>query len=78
MKYAWIKPHKAEFPVDSMRRFMRVSRSAYYTWLYRTPTLREKDGAELTVISQTLCAKSRATSGTLRLKIALGPPGSNG
>jgi len=72
VKYAWIKQHKAEFPVDSMCRFMRVSRSAYYTWLHRTPTQGEKDDAELTAIIQTLFAKSRATSGTRRLKIALG------
>ncbi|MGZ5222393.1 MAG: hypothetical protein ACXWC7_20060 [Chitinophagaceae bacterium] len=32
-KYAWIKQHKAEFTVDSMCRFMQVSRSAYYAWL---------------------------------------------
>ena len=72
MKYAWIKQHKTEFSVDSMCQFMRVSRSAYYVWLHRTPTQVEKDNAELTAIIQTLFAKSRATSGTRRLKIALG------
>jgi hypothetical protein len=57
VKYAWIKQHKTEFPVGSMCRFMRVSRSAYYSWLHRIPTTGEKDDAELAGIIQTLFAK---------------------
>jgi putative transposase len=71
VKVAWIKNHRTEFPVDSMCRLMRVSRSAYYAWLHRTPTTGEKNDAELTDMIQILFAKSRATSGTRRLKIAL-------
>jgi putative transposase len=75
VKYAWIKNHMTEFPVDLMCRFMRVSRSAYYAWLHRTPATGEKDDAELTGIVQALFTKSRATSGARRLKIELGRRG---
>jgi putative transposase len=60
-----------EFPVELMCRFMKVSRSAYYAWLHRTPTKGEKDDTDLTGIIQALFTKSRATSGTRRLKIEL-------
>jgi transposase InsO family protein len=75
VKYAWIKNHMTEFPVELMCRFMRVSRSAYYAWLHHTPTTGKKDDADLTGIIQTLFTKSRATSGTRRLKIELGRKG---
>ncbi len=71
MKYAWIKNHMTEFPVGLMCRFMRVSRSAYYAWLHHTPTTGKKDDADLTGVIQALFTKSRATSGTRRLKIEL-------
>lgn len=68
MKYAWIKQHTLEFPVDSMCRFMQVSRSAYYAWLHRPQTTAEKDDIELTTIIHGVFNKSRATYGTRRIK----------
>ena len=68
MKYAWIKQHTPEFPVDSMCRFMQVSRSAYYAWLHRPQTTTEKDDIELTTIIHGVFNKSRATYGTRRIK----------
>lgn len=68
MKYAWIKQHTPEFPVDSMCRFMQVSRSAYYAWLHRPQTTIEKDDIELTTIIHAVFNKSRATYGTRRIK----------
>ena len=72
MKYAWIKQHMSEFPVESMCRFLRVSRSAYYAWLQRAQTAGEKEDAELTDIIQSVFNKSRATYGTRRIKKELG------
>jgi putative transposase len=68
VKYAWIKQHTPEFPVDSMCRFMQVSRSAYYAWLHRPQTMAEKDDIELTTIIHGVFNKSRATYGTRRIK----------
>ncbi|HSN24030.1 MAG TPA: IS3 family transposase [Methylomicrobium sp.] len=71
VKYAWIQQHATEFAVDSMCRFLQVSRSAYYDWLHRVPSTSKKDDADLTVILQSEFNKSRATYGTRRLKTAL-------
>jgi putative transposase len=71
VKYAWIKQHCSEFSVDSLCRFMRVSRSAYYEWLHRAPTQAEKEDAELTTLIQGVFKKSRATYGTRRIKKSL-------
>ena len=72
MKYAWMKQQATEFTVDSMCRFMRVSRSAYYAWLPRGQTTAEKDDAELTDIIQSVFKKSWGTYGTRRIKKELG------
>jgi transposase InsO family protein len=50
---------------------MGVSKSAYYGWLRRSPTAREKADAELTSIIQDIFTKSRATYGTRRIKHSL-------
>lgn len=71
VKYAWIKQHTSEFPVDSMCRFVQVSRSAYYAWLHRPQTTTEKEDIELTTIIHGVFNKSRATYGTRRIKKAL-------
>ena len=71
MKYAWIKQHTTEFPIDSMCRLMQVSRSAYYAWLHRVQTAIETDDIELTALIQGLFKKSRSTYGTRRLQKSL-------
>jgi putative transposase len=71
VKYAWIKLQGAEFPITSMCRFMGVSKSAYYGWLRRSPTAREKADAELTTIIQDIFTKNRATYGTRRIRHSL-------
>ena len=68
MKYAWIKQHVKEFSVNSMCRFMAVSQSAYYAWLHRVQTTREKDDIELAAIIRDVFGKSRATYGTRRIQ----------
>lgn len=71
MKYAWIKQHTVDFPVDVMCQFMKVSRSAYYDWLKRSPTADEQDDAALSEMIQNTFDKSRKTYGTRRLKAVL-------
>lgn len=71
MKYAWIQQHSGEFAVETLCRFMKVSRSADYAWLQRPETAGENEDDELTELIKTAFAKSRATYGTRRLKVAL-------
>jgi transposase InsO family protein len=75
VKYAWIKQHAADFAVDTLCRFMQVSRSAYYAWLQRTQTAGEQDDAELAGMIANVFKKSRATYGTRRIKKTLSDQG---
>jgi transposase InsO family protein len=50
---------------------MQVSRSAYYAWLHRPQTIKEKEDIELTAMIHSLFKKSRATYGTRRIRKAL-------
>lgn len=69
MKYAWIKQHTLGFPIDSMCRFMQVSRSAYYyTWRHRPQTTTEKEDVELTAAIHSIFKKSWGTYGARRIK----------
>lgn len=54
-----------------MCRFVPVSRSAYYAWLQPPEIAGEKEDAVLTELIKTTFAKSRATYGSCRLKVAL-------
>lgn len=47
---------------------MTVSQSAYYAWLHRVQTTREKDDIELTTIIRDVFGKSHATYGTRRIQ----------
>jgi transposase InsO family protein len=58
-----------------MCRFLQVSPSAYYSWLHRGPSQREKEDAHLSNMLQDAFEKSRRTYGTRRLKIALSRQG---
>ncbi|PON09811.1 IS3 family transposase, partial [Candidatus Entotheonella serta] len=39
VKYAWIESARDEFKVNTMCRVLEVSRSGYYDWLRRAPSL---------------------------------------
>jgi len=71
VKYAWIKQHRDEFAVLSMCRFLQVSQSANYGWLYRVPSFRGREDGQLSGIVKNAFEKSRNTYGTHRLKIAM-------
>lgn len=53
-----VRTDQTAFSVDSMCRFMTVSQSAYYAWLHRVQTTREKDDIELTTIIRDVFGKS--------------------
>jgi transposase InsO family protein len=71
VKYAWIKQNAADFAVLRLCRLMEVSRSAYYSWLHRTPTHTEKSDQTITEIIVRAFRKSRETYGTRRLRKVL-------
>jgi putative transposase len=71
VKYAWIKQNAADYCVNRLCRLMGVSRSAYYDWLHRLPTITEKNDQALTEIIVSAFKKSRATYGTRRLRKVL-------
>jgi transposase-like protein len=75
VKYAWIKQHQGEFTVLSMCRFLQVLQSAYYDWLHRIPSFREREDEQLSDILKKVFEKSRNTYGTRRLKIAMSHQG---
>jgi len=68
MKYAWIKKHAAQTPVNRLCCLMDVSRSAYYEWTRRKPTVTEQNDKSLSELVVAAFRKSRSTYGTRRLK----------
>ena len=50
---------------------LQVSQSAYYDWLHRIPSFREREDEQLSGIVKKVFEKSRNTYGTRRLKIAM-------
>lgn len=71
MKYAWIRQHSTDFPVNRLCRLMDTPRSTYYDWLHRPPTPTDSEDRGLTEIIVSAFNKSRATYGTRRLKQVL-------
>lgn len=58
-----------------MCRFLQVSQSAYYDWLHRIPSFREREDEQLSGIVKKAFEKSRNTYGTRRLKITMSHQG---
>ncbi len=71
MKYAWIKQHAADFSVTTLCQFTGVSRSAYYDWLERRPTLVDQEDNQLIDLVKIAFTKGRESYGTRRIKKAL-------
>jgi hypothetical protein len=70
-KYAWIKQHASNYSVTKLCQFMFVSRSAYYDWLRRRPTIREQEDSKLIDLVKITFKKGRENYGTRRIKGAL-------
>ncbi len=71
MRYAWIKAHDPEFPVQRMCRLLRVSRSGFYVWRGRSPSLRAQGNAVLSEEVKAIFSASRETYGSVRVQRSL-------
>ena len=69
--YAFIKAHKAEFPLLAMCRALGLSSSGYYDWLKRPPSNRERRDDELRDRIRSIWNDSRGTYGRPRIHAAL-------
>ena len=75
MKYAWIKDHLDDFPIQVMCHFMKVSRSSYYLWVNTSKTDREQENEVLIEMIKVVFQKGRGSYGTRRIKRKLAEQG---
>ena len=71
MRFAFVRDHRAEFPVEVLCEVLKVSRSGYYAWTRRppSPAALRRDG--LVAAIRQAHAASRATYGSPRVCRAL-------
>ena len=67
MKYAFMAEHAQEFSLKRMCRVLKVSRSGYYAWKDRSPSMRTKDNVSLLVEIRSAYQKSHKTYGSPRI-----------
>ena len=67
MKYAFMAAHEQEFSLKQMSQVLGVSRSGYYAWKQRSPSLREQANESLLVEIRVAYQKSRKTYGSPRI-----------
>jgi len=67
MKYAFMAAHEQEFTLKQMSQVLGVSRSGYYAWKQRSPSLRERANAALLTEIRMAYQKSRKTYGSPRI-----------
>jgi putative transposase len=67
MKYAFMAEHKQEFSLKRMCRVLKVSRSGYYAWKDRSPSMRTKDNVSLLVEIRSAYQQSHKTYGSPRI-----------
>ena len=71
MKYYFIQEHSSDFPVIKICQVLKVSKSAYYDWLKRPISYREKKDKELYKHIKEIFDESDSTYGHRRIKKAL-------
>lgn len=67
VKYAFIHSEEGNYPVSSMCRWARVSRSGYHAWRTRPPSARARRRAELAALVRFSFAESDETYGYRRV-----------
>lgn len=67
MRYRFIKEHERQFPVSSLCRALRVSRSGYSAWKSRTPSERSQQEQSLLTEIRIAHQESRGTYGSPRI-----------
>ena len=75
MKYAWIQEQHAEFSVTSLCRILEVSRSGYYEWLGRPPSVQLDTDQQLEAKVKQYFVQGRGIYGTRRIKPLLAQEG---
>jgi transposase InsO family protein len=74
VKYAWSQEQHTEFSVTSLCRILEVSRSGYYEWLGRPPSV-QPDTEQLEAKVKQYVAQGRGLYGTRRIKPRLAQEG---
>jgi putative transposase len=67
VKFAFIRDHKAEFPVEVLCEVLQVSRSGYYAWARRPPSPAAARREELVEQIRAAHRESRSTYGSPRV-----------
>jgi len=75
VKYAWIHQQHTEFKVSRMCRLLAISRSGYYEWLHRPPSVRAEADQQLQDKVTHCFTQGRGTYGTRRIKYLLAQEG---
>ena len=75
MKFAFIKEHLADFPVEISCQALEVSRSGYYDWINRPASERDKRREELTAWIKIAAMEGRGVYGSPRIFKALAAKG---
>ena len=71
MKFAFIRDHRREFPVEALCDVLGVSRSGFYAWDHRPASVRDLRRAELAAKVRETHAESRSIYGSPRVHRAL-------
>jgi putative transposase len=75
VKFAFIKEHLTDFPVEISCQVLEVSRSGYYDWINRPPSSRDKRREELTAKIKIAAVEGRGVYGSPRIFKALAAQG---
>ena len=67
MRYEFIRAEKARYPVAVLCRVLRICRSAFYAWLSRGDSARERRDRELLAVIREAFETSRQTYGSPRI-----------
>ena len=68
MRYRFIEKHRSRYPVQKMCQVLKVTRSAYYSWLKHKPSKRAQEEEIILVKLRAAFEKSRKNYGIKRLQ----------
>jgi transposase InsO family protein len=75
VKYAWLQEQHTEFSATRLCRILEVSRSGYYEWLGRPPSVQPDTAQQLEAKVKQYFAQGRGLYGTRRIKHLLAQEG---
>lgn len=77
IRYYYIEANRGKYPIAKMVRWAKVSKSGYYAWRSRKPSLRDKSNNELLDIIKAIHEKSNKTYGSTRIVREISKKGIN-